>query len=110
MADIVSYSGIGLYPPFVAGIINAAWNEGLSKSNALSNKIANITVDWLDTQAAPTITAGTASAPTITEPAVDIPNSQSATDVISLFDTKYLELVALLSDKFHKLPQHVFSG
>ena len=130
MADIVSYSGIGLYPPFVAGIINAAWNEGLSKSNALSNKIAEISVDWLGTQAAPSISAGTVAATgltpaeltaptaveagavdapaavgvvdaqTILEPAVTIQASQSAGDVIDLFDSKYLELVALLSDKF----------
>ena len=133
MADIVSYPGTGYYPPFVAGIINAAWNEGLDRANDLSNKVADITADgtgWLSTQAAPTIagttidgttiagtevgattiagttiaatsvTAGTAEIGSIVEPDVDIPSSQSAGDVMSMFDSKYLELVALLSDKF----------
>ena len=87
----------------MAAVINAAWDQGNSKANAFSAKLDAITDEatgWLSTQATPTITAGTAGAPTITEPAVDIPTSQSATDVMSLFDTKYLELVALLSDKF----------
>ncbi len=87
----------------MAAVINAAWDQANNKASAFSTRLDAITDEatgWLSQQAAPTITAGTASAPTITEPAVDIPASQSATDVISLFDTKYLELVALLSDKF----------
>ena len=84
----------------MAAVINAAWEQGNSKASAFQSRLDAIANDWLATQAAPTITAGTADAPTIAEPAVDIPTSQSATDVMSLFDTKYLELVALLSDKF----------
>lgn len=87
----------------IAAVINAAWDQGNAKQSAFQSRIdaiADEATGWLSTQAAPTITAGTADAPTITEPAVDIPASQSATDVMSLFDTKYLELVALLSDKF----------
>lgn len=103
MADIVSYPGTGYYPPFVAGIINAAWNEGNSKMSEMSSKIAAITNEstgWLSQLAAPTITAGTAEIGSITEPAVDIPATQSAGDVMAMFDTKYLELVAMLADKF----------
>ena len=87
----------------IAAVINAAWEQGNAKQAAFQSRIdaiADEATGWLSTQAAPTITAGTADAPTIAEPAVDIPTSQSATDVMSLFDTKYLELVALLSDKF----------
>ena len=84
-------------------LINESWSQANEKHAAFEARIdaiADETTGWLSTQAAPTITAGTADAPTIAEPAVDIPTSQSATDVMSLFDTKYLELVALLSDKF----------
>ena len=87
----------------LASVINAAWNLGNDKMNDLAAKIDAITDEttgWLSTQAAPAITAGAADAPTIAEPEVDIPSSQSATDVISLFDTKYTELVALLAGKF----------
>lgn len=103
MADIVSYPGTGYYPPFVADIINAAWNEGSSKMSEMSSKIAAITNEstgWLSQLAAPTITAGTAEIGAITEPAVEIPATQSAGDVMAMFDTKYLELVAMLADKF----------
>ena len=84
-------------------LINESWSQANEKHAAFEARIdaiADEATGWLSTQAAPTITAGTADAPTITEPAVDIPSSQSATDVMSLFDSKYLELVALLSDKF----------
>ena len=84
-------------------LINESWSQANEKHAAFEARIdaiADESTGWLSTQAAPTITAGTADAPTITEPAVDIPSSQSATDVMSLFDSKYLELVALLSDKF----------
>ena len=87
----------------MAAVINAAWDQGNAKQTAFEAKIdaiADEATGWLSTQAAPTVTAGTASIGSITEPAVDIPSSQSATDVMSLFDTKYLELVAMLSDKF----------
>ena len=84
-------------------LINESWSQANEKHAAFEARIdaiADESTGWLSTQAAPTITAGAAEAPTITEPAVDIPASQSATDVMSLFDSKYLELVALLSDKF----------
>lgn len=109
MANIITITP-GNYTPAaesalnaLASVINAAWNLGNDKMNDLATKINAITDEttgWLSTQAAPTIAAGAADTPIITEPAVDIPSTQSASDVMSLFDTKYLELVAMLADKF----------
>lgn len=84
-------------------LINESWSQANEKHAAFEARIdaiADEATGWLSTQAAPTITAGTADAPTITEPAINIPASQSADNVMTLFDSKYLELVALLSDKF----------
>ncbi|MFA7290881.1 MAG: hypothetical protein WC023_01410 [Rhodocyclaceae bacterium] len=100
MADIVSYSGIGLYPPFVRDVINAAWNEGTAKANAFGVKINDIEAAIATPGIVADITADVATGATVTEPAVDIPASADVTDVMGMFDTKYLELVALLSTKF----------
>lgn len=105
-------------------------NSKANSFSAKLDAITDEATGWLSTQAAPSISAGTVAAtgltpaeltaptaveavavdapaavgvvdaPTILEPAVTIPASQSAGDVIDLFDSKYLELVALLSDKF----------
>ena len=98
--SIVSYSGIGLYPPFVRDIINAAWDEGTAKAASFGSKIDAIETAIATPGIVADITAGSVPTPSVVEPVVDIPSSASATDVMSLFDTKYLELVALLSDKF----------
>ena len=103
MANIVNYSGIGLYPPFVASIINAAWNEGLSKASSLSNKIDSITdatTGWLSLQAAPHVTAGSVMAPIIPEPPVDIPATQAATDIYQDFAAEYAKIISELSTQF----------
>ncbi|MBK8467684.1 MAG: hypothetical protein IPL32_17860 [Chloracidobacterium sp.] len=84
----------------MADVINAAWNKAGEKAYDYDAKIAAATTGWLDGASAPHITASTATAPTVTEPAVTIPSTVNVTDVMTLFDTKYLELVALLSDKF----------
>ena len=84
----------------LADVINASWDLAQEKTNAYAAKIANATSGWLDTVSAPHITAPTISVPTVAEPVVDIPASASVTDAMDLFDTKYLELVQLLSDKF----------
>ena len=84
----------------LSDVINASWTAGGSFANEYSTKISSVQYSFLDTANAPHVTAGAVSLPSISEPAVDIPSTQSATDVISMFDTKYLELVALLTDKF----------
>ena len=88
---------------YSANIINATWDLANAKYDTYEQKIAAITdaaTGWLSTLAAPHITAGTVSDPTVVEPQVDIPSTQSASDIMNMFDTKYLELVAMLVDKF----------
>ena len=97
---ILDTTGYNSANEVVNDVINAAWDLGVSKSNDYAAKVANATSGFLDIANTPTVATGTVSAPTITEPAVDIPTTQSAGDVISMFDTKYLELVQMLSDKF----------
>lgn len=84
-------------------VINATWNKGLDSKNEFSAKIAAASDDvtgFLGTAATPTITAGTVTGAAIVEPVVNIPEAVDASAVFSMFDTKYLELVALLEDKF----------
>lgn len=98
--SIVSYPGTGFYPPFVRDIINAAWDQANLKTTAFESKINSVET-WLDTPGLiADLTVTTSAVPTVTEPGVTIPATMSAGDAMSLFDTKYLELVALLSTKF----------
>ncbi len=105
MADIVTVPAGNFTPgalatlEFAAATINAAWNQGNDKTTSFETKIDETEV-WLDGAPIVDVAADVAPTPTVTEPVVDIPTTQSAGDVISTFDTKYLELVALLSDKF----------
>ena len=112
MTDIVtlpSYSGVwagtpqdvpNIAAPILVEFINAAWNQANIAKAEYAAKVSDATTGFLDTASSPHVTAGSISVPSITEPNVDIPTSQNASDVISMFDTKYLELVALLTDKF----------
>lgn len=87
----------------MAAVINAAWEQGNLKSDDFAAKIDAITDEatgWLSTQTAPHITGGSVDAPLVIEPNVTIPTSQSAGDVMTLFDTKYAEMVTMLSNKF----------
>lgn len=58
-------------------LINATWNEGLTTKEEFSAKIAAAFTDFLDITAAPHVTAGSVTAPSIVEPTVDIPTSLS---------------------------------
>ena len=82
---------------FAAGIINAAWDQGNTKSASFQTAVS----DALSAISAGTvhITADVAPTTGVTEPGITISDT-SATDVLSTFTTKYLELVALLADKF----------
>lgn len=84
----------------ISDVINASWSAGGALANEYSGKITNAQSTFLDGASSPHVEAGIVSVPSIEEPLVDIPATQSAGDVISVFDTKYLELVALLSEKF----------
>lgn len=80
-------------------IINAAWNKGIDEQAAFAAKMAAIGT-WLDPSLPPTMSASSSAVPSITEPTVLIPSTVDVTDVMDMFDTKYGELVTLLSDKF----------
>ena len=83
----------------LSDVMNASWTAGGAYATSYETKIAAAQGSYLATT--PTISAPTAlGAMTITEPAVDIPSTASQTDIMTMFDTKYLELVALLTDKF----------
>lgn len=100
---IVNYPGPGYYPAMAADLINASWAMACEKVYAYDVKIDEITNEdtgWLGAHATPTISSDTVADPSVTEPTVDIPSSANASDVMSLFDTKYLELVGMLSTKF----------
>jgi len=85
-------------------LINTAWEQANEKHTTFEAKIASAQNELPDISTTLAggvdITAGTVADPSITEPAVTIPASINTTDVYSEFNTQYLELVALLSDKF----------
>lgn len=105
MTNIVSVTP-GNYTPgaqtaldFAAAVINAAWDQANTKNTAFETKVAGVDAMLAATPVA-NITADIAGTTAVIEPVVTIPATVSTTDVMSVFDTKYLELVALLSDKF----------
>lgn len=77
----------------VADVINATWDTGLASKADFAAKIAAVMSTFLNTTTTPHITGGSVSVPTITEPGVAIPTTQSAGDIITTFDTKYMELI-----------------
>lgn len=116
MSDIISPPS-GSFTPgaqfsvdTIAAVINAAWNKAGEKQAAFEGKIANATSGWLDTETPPFMPASYADQVAVVEPAVSIPATVDNADVMDLFDTKYLELVALLSDKFTAFRTAYFPG
>lgn len=87
----------------LADLINASWDLAETQRTGLDAKldaITNETTGWLSTTAAPHVTAGTATTPAVTEPAVSIPASVDSTAIMDLFDTKYIELIDELVTRF----------
>ena len=99
MADIVTLTD-DTAREVVKAVINAAWNQGLTKQAEYSAKIGAAQTTFLDTATAPQVSAGSVSVPTITAPNVAIPTTQSASDVMTLFDSKYLAIMGELADRF----------
>ena len=103
--------GVGTMPYFWEGpnnamlviqdVINATWNEAKGNKDLFSAKITSALSTWLDSSSSPHVTAGTISAPGITEPNVTIPTAIDTSNIMSTYDTKYLELVAMLVAKFN---------
>lgn len=83
----------------VAAVINATWNEALGSKAEFTDKMTEALGGFLNLANTPQVTAGTVAVPSIAEPAINIPSSVDNTDVMSVFDTKYLELVGLLYQK-----------
>ena len=83
----------------IAKVINAAWDQGNLKATDVDSKITALT-NALNTTPAPSISSTAVTSPSVTEPAVAIPESVEVGDAISRFDSKYLELVAMLANKF----------
>jgi hypothetical protein len=81
-------------------LINATWKLGMVSVNSYEEKLAAIQTDWLDEAKTPTVSAGEVTESIITEPGVNIPANASTEDVMDLFDSKYMELVELLSARF----------
>lgn len=85
---------------FAYDLIDTCWNKAIRAANAFDEITADA-VAKIDAQAAADeLTVLTANETAVVEPAVTIPTSVSPTEVISLFDLKYQELVALLVQKF----------
>lgn len=115
MTDIVNLSshyigsptpGVNLYQlpnasmQVLEDIINATWSEGQTTKADFSAKIATALSGFLDITAAPHISAGTVTVPTISEPSVTIPTSVTVDDVYSKWSTEYLNLATWLDGKF----------
>lgn len=115
MADIVNLEahyigsptpGVNLYQlpnaamQVLEDIINATWNEGITTKAEFSAKIATALSGFLDITAAPHITSGSVTVPTIAEPLVDIPTSVSVEGIYDQWATEYLELATWLDGKF----------
>lgn len=85
----------------LADVINAAWNKGLDKSTEFDAKITAATAGFLDTASTPKIVPTQVyPIPNVVEPAVTIPAMADTSGIYSEFQTQYLALVQLLSDKF----------
>lgn len=81
-------------------IINATWAEAQANKAEFTAKLTAAMNDFLDVTAAPHITAGSVSIPSIAEPAVDIPATQSAGDILVEFNTQRQAIIAELVQKF----------
>ena len=91
-------------------LINATWNEAQGNKATFTTKMTAALSTWLDSAASPHVTAGTISAPGITEPNVTIPTAIDTSNIMSTYDTKYLELVAMLVDKFSSFRTTYFAN
>ncbi len=97
----------------LADLINASWDLAEAQRADLDTKIdaiTNETTGWLSTVSSPHVTAGTATTPAVTEPAVSIPASVDSTAIMDLFDTKYIELIDELVTRFTAFRTSYFAG
>lgn len=107
MANIIDLNGADIddaklsYPyQALQAVINATWNLALTQSDALDAKLATAQSGFLDEANTPLVTAGSVAIPSVLAPDVTIPETADVSSIMSTFDTKYLELVQMLYDKF----------
>lgn len=108
MADIITDTVIpdtGVAYPYrvVKAVINATWNNALTKQADFDAKIANLLntgAGFLADGQKPVVAASTASEVTVAEPSVFLPTSVDTDAIIGQFDSKYLEVVTTLSDHY----------
>ena len=84
----------------IQDVINASWNEATTTKEEFSAKVTAALSGFLDTLSTPHVSANAVAAPTIAEPGVAIPETQSAGDVLDEFNTQRLAIVAELAQKF----------
>lgn len=90
----------GVSVKFATDVLLATWNMAQASANAFDDIITEAT-QKIDAQSdGDTLSIGSANETPVLEPAISIPTSADPGDVMSLFDQKYLELVALLTEKF----------
>ena len=71
----------------IEGLINATWNEAQGNKAIFTTKMTAALNTWLDSATSPHVTAGTISAPGITEPNVTIPTAIDTSNIMSTYDT-----------------------
>ena len=83
---------------FAAAMINTTWYEAQKRADDFATKVGEVEAFLPNpnkTASALDILVAAAESPPVIEPPVDIPSSVNATDVMSMFDTKYAELIAI---------------
>lgn len=107
MANIIDLNGAALddaklsYPyQALQAIVNATWGLAVQKSDALDAKLTTANSSFLDLENAPLISAGSVAVPNVVAPDVSIPQTADVSNIMSTFDSKYLELVQMLYDKY----------
>lgn len=70
-------------------IINATWNAGLTNKADFSAKIAAVLSGFLDITAAPHVTAGSVTVPTVVDPNVSIPTNITVANIDADWIARY---------------------
>ena len=81
-------------------LIADSWSAGNSKASAVSGTVSDLKASLPSISSFIDLAAGSATSPAVVEPGVSIPAEIDVTDITDTFKTQYLELVALLADKF----------
>lgn len=85
---------------FASQVIETSWTTATTAANAFDDIVSSANAQIDAQSAADALTVDTANETAVIEPEVNIPSNLSTSDVMSLFDTKYQELIAVLVEKF----------